>query len=263
MRLIENAGAVARRSHSMWGFYLTGVFLILPDLIWVVAGIDTNPRIWWVAAFAAWIYGMIGRLKDQGIDRTTVRSAPLIGVLALVLVAGGALATGQRAHDPAPVAPAVSQAQAAEAAFLDVAIPLVSKWEGLETEAYRDPVGIWTVCYGETQGVQPGDQYTAEQCAEMLGRRILEYRAGLHRHFTADTRARRLPPTRDAAYSSLAYNVGVSAAGKSTATRRLNAGDVPGGCEALTWWNKAGGRVLRGLVNRRTDERRLCMVGVA
>ncbi|ARC87161.1 hypothetical protein B5V46_00185 [Rhodovulum sp. MB263] len=49
-------------------------------------------------------------------------------------------------------------------------------------------------------------------------------------------------------------NVGVAGAGRSTATRRLSEGDVPGACEALTWWNKAGGRVVAGLRNRRTEE---------
>nr|WP_231119180.1 glycoside hydrolase family protein [Rhodovulum sp. MB263] len=46
----------------------------------------------------------------------------------------------------------------------------------------------------------------------------------------------------------------MAGAGRSTATRRLSEGDVPGACEALTWWNKAGGRVVAGLRNRRTEE---------
>ncbi|MBN8190431.1 glycoside hydrolase family protein [Salipiger thiooxidans] len=96
----------------------------------------------------------------------------------------------------------------------------------------------------------------------MLGRRLLEFRSGLHGYLTADTKSRRLPYTRDAAYGSFAYNVGVAGAGKSTAVKRLNAGDIAGGCEALTWWNKAGGRVLRGLVARRAEERDMCLLGV-
>ena len=50
--------------------------------------------------------------------------------------------------------------------------------------------------------------------------------------------------------------------GDSTATRRLNAGNIIGGCTALTWWNKAGQRVVRGLALRRGEERDLCMMGV-
>jgi lysozyme len=65
----------------------------------------------------------------------------------------------------------------------------------------------------------------------------------------------------DAAFTSLTWNIGTGGVCRSTALRRLNAGDIAGGCEALTWWNRAGGRVVRGLTNRRADEYRLCMEG--
>lgn len=96
----------------------------------------------------------------------------------------------------------------------------------------------------------------------MLAREVHSYRDGLHGYFTPETRSERLTAHRDAAYTSLAYNVGVAGAGKSTATRRLNAGDIRGGCEAIGWWNKAGQRVVRGLVNRRADEVALCLRGL-
>ena len=69
-------------------------------------------------------------------------------------------------------------------------------------------------------------------------------------------------PYQLAAATSLAYNVGVAGYCKSTADRRFDAGDFKGGCEALKFWNKAGGRVVQGLVNRRAAEYRLCMVGL-
>ena len=97
----------------------------------------------------------------------------------------------------------------------------------------------------------------------MLASELLSYRSRLHVAFTDHTKALRLPVNRDVAYTSLAYNAGVSAISKSTAVRRLNAGDIVGGCEAIAWWNKAGGRVIRGLVNRRTEDVALCMIGVA
>jgi len=128
--------------------------------------------------------------------------------------------------------------------------------------AYLDLVGVPTACFGETQGIKLGDRFTDRQCSQMLKRRLAEdYRAGLHRYFTAETKAERLTAHRDAAYVSLAYNVGIRGAGRSTATRRLNAGDVVGGCKALGWWNKAGGRIVRGLVNRRSEEVALCLWG--
>jgi len=147
-------------------------------------------------------------------------------------------------------------------AVMKVLAPLVAKWEGLRTTAYQDIVGVWTVCYGETKGVRPGDSYSVAECEAMLRRELLEYHAALLPAFTADTRRTRLPPPRHAAFDSLSYNVGTAGTAKSTAVRRLNAGDVPGACEAIGWWNKAGGRVVRGLVNRRAEETALCMEGV-
>ncbi|NRB18312.1 MAG: lysozyme [Rhodobacteraceae bacterium] len=171
------------------------------------------------------IYGIVGRLRDQGIDQSKLRSS---GV----------------------------------AAFLAVALPLIGTWEGQRNHAYLDMVGVPTICFGHTKGVQLGDYLSDTQCADLLEAEALEYREGLHSYYSAATKLHRLPPERDAAYVSLAYNVGVRGAGRSTATRRLNAGDIAGGCQALTWWNKAGGRVVRGLVRRRSDEYRLCMIGL-
>jgi len=149
------------------------------------------------------------------------------------------------------------------AVFLAVALPLIAQWEGKRNNAYLDIVGVPTICYGSTRGVSLGDYKTDQECLELLKAEVLEYREGLHNYFTKETKQERLPPKRDAAFVSLAYNVGISGAGNSTATRRLNKGDVAGACKALTWWNRAGGRVVRGLVNRRAQEYELCIEGVA
>ena len=147
-----------------------------------------------------------------------------------------------------------------------VAVPLVARWEGLETTAYLDRIAsppVWTICYGETEGVRPNETRTEAECREGLRRGLIRYRNGIRPAFTAETKAQRLPPERDAAFVSLSWNVGIAGVRNSTATRRLNAGDVRGACEGMKMWNKAGGRVIRGLVNRRADEFRLCMAGVS
>ena len=167
--------------------------------------------------------------------------------------------------EPAPPPAAVQASPApSETAALALAVPLVAKWEGLETKAYFDTIAqppIWTVCYGETEGVRPNEVRTEAQCRAGLRRGLARYRTDLHRYYTPATKATRLPPSRDAAFVSTAWNVGVHGLGKSTAVRRLNAGDILGACEAIGWWNKAGGRVIRGLVNRRSDEQALCRKG--
>lgn len=242
MRLIPNARNIALKSFSMWANYLGILVLITPEILYALFERDTDPRIWFFAGLGLILVGIVGRLVDQGL------MAWLAVALVLLIPAGEVRAQGYTLEE-----------------FDAVAVPLIAKWEGLRTTAYLDTIAsppIWTVCYGETKGVKRGDTYTPEQCLEMLAREVREYRDGLHRYFVAETKSRRLTSERDAAYTSLAYNAGIRAIGRSTATRRLNAGDIRGGCVALGWWNKAGGRVVRGLVNRRADEVRLCLSGL-
>lgn len=247
MRLIPNARNIALRSFSMWANYLGIATLITPEVLYALFERDTNPRIWFFVGLGLIVAGIVGRLIDQGLDYTKLRAWLVAGLVLLV-----------------PMGEARAQSYTLEE-FDAVAVPLIAKWEGLRTTAYLDTIAsppVWTVCYGETKGVKRGDTYTPEQCREMLAREVREYREGLHKYFMAETRVRRLTPERDAAYTDLAYNAGIRAAGRSTATRRLNAGDIRGGCAALGWWNKAGGRVIRGLINRRANGIKLCLSGL-
>lgn len=267
MRLVENWKEISLRAHSMWAFYLSFIALFMADIIYVATGRDTDPRMWIYISAAFLLYGIAGRLFAQGIEgdeRSNVNMwlrIFLIGSLALALAACERQEAAQKQSDAnqtpsvAHSAPAQPQAEA----FNALALSFIAKWEGLRLAAYKDIVGVWTVCYGETKGVKRGDVYTKAECDAMLEREIADYRSRLRPAFTASTIAARLPPPREVAYVSLAYNVGVAGAAKSTAVRRLNASDVEGGCEALGWWNKAGGRVVRGLVRRRAEEIELCL----
>lgn len=241
-------------SYAALAFYALAVITVAPDLIYLLVGVDTSPAMW--SALQLWviILGILGRLVLQPREGAIKRRL----ILALVVL-GTLIAAGQ------------AMAQTTERATLRVLLPLVIKWEGEHrcTDApqlhcaYLDIVGVPTLCYGETLGVRLSDRATDKECRQKLEQRLTgDFRAGLHGYFTDRTKASRLSPERDAAYVSLAYNVGIRGAGRSTATRRLNAGDIAGGCEALTWWNKAGGRVVRGLVRRRSNEYEYCMMGV-
>ena len=139
------------------------------------------------------------------------------------------------------------------------AIALVGAWEGLRMTAYRNIVGVPTVCYGETRGVRLGDRHSKADCDAMLLASLKRHEAGMRRCLTAPDR---IPERSYIAFVSLTYNIGVGAFCRSTAARRLNAGDMRGACEAATWFNKAGGRRVRGLVNRRTAEHNLCLEGL-
>ena len=143
------------------------------------------------------------------------------------------------------------------ATWVAICVACTGTFEGLRTVAYRDPVGIPTVCFGETDGVKLGDKFTVEQCKDMLGERVLEFGRGVDRCTKPA-----LPPTRKAALTSFAYNVGVEAYCGSTLVRKLNAGDTMGACNELLKWTKAKGITLPGLVKRREQERAMCMEGI-
>lgn len=140
-----------------------------------------------------------------------------------------------------------------KAAVLALAIPLIGGFEGLRQYAYRDPVGIPTICFGETRGVRMGQHHTVAECKAMMANRLeVDFIPGVERCVHVP-----MSPEREAAVLSFAYNVGVGAACRSGFVRKLNAGD-PDACDELMKWNRAGGMVLPGLTRRREAERALC-----
>lgn len=144
-----------------------------------------------------------------------------------------------------------------KAGALAIAAALVAGAEGLRTVAYKDPVGIPTLCFGETRNVKPGDTATIAQCRALLAERLNEFSAGVDRCLTT-----RVPDESHAAFLSFAYNVGTGAFCKSTLVRKANAGDVTGACNEILRWDHAKGIRLPGLTRRRQKEQALCLKGV-
>jgi GH24 family phage-related lysozyme (muramidase) len=145
---------------------------------------------------------------------------------------------------------------------------LIKLWESLILKSHWDQFGkVWDICYGETKGIRPGMTKTKRQCEEMLYRRVVKdfYEPQLR----AVPRLKDAPDTVKASMISGAYNFGVGGWAKSTAAKMIAMGKWQKACEAQTMFNKAGGRVLRGLVNRREmgdasrlGEAELCVSGL-
>lgn len=135
---------------------------------------------------------------------------------------------------------------------------LLTRWEGTELKAYQDLVGVWTVCTGDTSAVTPGMVETPEGCSYRLDRQMERHVAGAVRC----TPGIRAVPEFAAAAGSLAYNIGVDGYCRSSIARRFNAEDYAGACDAFLLYDKAGGRVIRGLQKRRQAERSLCLKGI-
>lgn len=143
-------------------------------------------------------------------------------------------------------------------AVVTLLVGLVGGFEGIRQKAYQDVVGVWTVCYGETEGVKPNDRYTLDQCKEMLRESLVKYADGIENCVKV-----KLPDKRYVALVSFTYNVGVKAACKSSVVRLINAGQTRAGCDALLKWDRAAGIRFPGLTKRRQKERALCLEGLS
>ena len=126
-------------------------------------------------------------------------------------------------------------------------------------EGYTDravipvPGDVPTLGFGTTEGVRLGDRTTPAVALERALRDVGQYEGALRRCVTVP-----LHQYEYDAYVRLAYNIGAGAFCGSTLVRLLNAEDYAGACAQIDRWNRQGGRVLRGLVVRRAQERALC-----
>ena len=134
-------------------------------------------------------------------------------------------------------------------------LALVKASEGLRLEAYQDTSGIWTIGYGHTKRVKPGDSISAEQAELLLEADLMaaeEAVAGLVK-----------VPLNDNQFSALVsfvFNAGASAFAKSTLLKKLNEGGYGLVPACLKSWIFDNGKVQPGLVKRRAAEAALWSV---
>lgn len=140
------------------------------------------------------------------------------------------------------------------AGALVIASAMAGYFEGTRLKAYQDVGGIWTICQGHAQGVKPGETATLAQCQAMLSRDM----ADADRHVQACIK-RPMTDTQRAALDDLAYNIGWPRFCRSSVVREFNRGNTRAACDRILLYDKADGRVLPGLVKRRSAERALCL----
>lgn len=132
---------------------------------------------------------------------------------------------------------------------------VIKGFESLELKAYPDP-GTggkpWTIGWGHTKGVNPGDQITQQQAEQFLSEDLAVF------ELTVNSAIKR-PMTQNQfdAMVSLAFNIGGRNFAQSTLVKKFNAGDSIGAADEFPRWVKAGGNVMPGLVKRRAAERKL------
>lgn len=154
---------------------------------------------------------------------------------------------------------------------LALAASLAIPFEGEYHVTYLDPPGIPSICFGHTTGVKVGDKATREQCVVYLKEDLQQKQAAVNRLLK-----RQVSPYVEGALIDFAYNAGEGNLAASSMLRKINAGDIRGGCEAfaaceiLPDGRKSGwgcgfaqGLELNGLKKRRIAERDMCLQGVS
>ena len=142
------------------------------------------------------------------------------------------------------------------AAGIALASTLLVGFEGVRTVAYYDPVGIPTVCMGETRGVKIGDVYTLEQCKAMSNVRVEEFAAGVEKALKV-----KVSDNTFASFTSFSYNLGLGVF-TNKIVPLANAGNLVGACKRMGLYTMAHGITLPGLVKRRQEEVALCLDGL-
>lgn len=131
----------------------------------------------------------------------------------------------------------------------------IADFEGFRGEAYIPVEGdVPTIGFGSTEGVKLGDTISVPEALNRLESDVRVAEDAVRSCVTVP-----LMPYEFDAYVSLAYNIGRSNFCGSTLVQKLNAGDYRGACEEIKRWHFAGGKSLKGLVDRRADEYARCM----
>jgi len=140
----------------------------------------------------------------------------------------------------------------------DEGLARLKEFEGFRAQAYLCPAGVWTVGYGHTANVEPGDVVSEEAAERLLRKDIAGFERGVLEALGGE-RAQAQQHEFDAMVL-LAFNIGLGGFRKSTVLRRHRAGDREGAAAAFGMWVKATDpatgkkRTLNGLVRRRAVE---------
>lgn len=146
---------------------------------------------------------------------------------------------------------------------------MIKHHEGVKATAYRCPARLWTIGVGHVidpnhARVPFADRLSLELPAgwnrtlsqdeidDILRKDLARFEAGVKRLCPG-----KLTQGQFDALVSFAFNVGLGSLQKSSLRMKHNRGDFEGAADEFLKWAKAGGKVLKGLLKRREDERAL------
>ncbi len=134
-------------------------------------------------------------------------------------------------------------------------LSLIKKWEGCKLKAYVCSAGVNTIGFGNTfyqdgTKVKLGDVITQFQADKLLLDTLVRFEQYVDSMTTDSVNQYQFD-----ALVSFCYNVGSTNLKKSTLLKMININpNDPKIGEEFKKWNRAGGRILKGLTNRRSEE---------
>jgi lysozyme len=131
-------------------------------------------------------------------------------------------------------------------------LALLEESEGCELTTYQDAAGVWTIGYGHTAGVEPGQTITQQEANDFLEADLQSVCEAVQVMCEVE-----LTPNQFSALVDFAYNVGTNALASSTLMRLVNNGDFNTAANQFERWVFANGQALPGLVTRRQREKEL------
>jgi len=136
-------------------------------------------------------------------------------------------------------------------------LALIADFEGCRLSAYQCSAGVWTNGIGHTAGVKPQMQISERQAAVNMVEDVIRVEKGIARCMPVA-----MPQPVYDAVVSFAFNVGVTAACKSTLAFFINKGQWRDACEQLPRWVFVNGERVTGLERRRANELAYCLRGI-
>ena len=134
----------------------------------------------------------------------------------------------------------------------DDGLDLIKHFEGCELTSYICPSGIYTIGYGHTGDVLPGQVITQQEADNLLRKDVQKFETGVNNYTNVV-----LNQSQFDALVSFSYNVGLGAYRDSTLLRLLNGGDYEGAAGQFSRWVNGSNGPLPGLVRRRDAEEQL------
>jgi len=132
----------------------------------------------------------------------------------------------------------------------------VAKYEGCQLKAYKCPAGVWTIGFGHTAGVKPGQVITKDKALRMLTSDLKKYGDYVNGCVKRGKIRFRLTQNMFDALTSFTYNCG-----PGNLERLVTGNSARTVADKLLLYNKGGGKILPGLVKRRREERKLFLEG--